>query len=345
MKTIFKIIGVVLLLFGISGALLIPLSKGIQKVTIIERNLQAEHLEVQLLIEAYNFDFSLEKGLQFALIDPENQSFFPAQMTALQEEKQKTSFFVQAPAGTFLDLWVGDEKNEFFALYRNVLQIAEGEERVVKIDQKQDFSFENKRFSFPYREQLYETIRNLFFHVPMWFVMLFLGARSLWASLLYLRKENLEQDSIAKSAVELAVFFAVLGLLSGSIWARFTWGSWWVFQDIKLNGALLTTLIYSSYLFLRNNIAEPILRGKIAAVYNIFAFVLMYVFLIFLPRKMDSLHPGNGGNPAFSAYDLDQNLRIFFYPTVIGFILLSLWILDLKIRYTLLKQKQNHEFP
>ena len=62
----------------------------------------------------------------------------------------------------------------------------------------------------------------------------------------------------------------------------------------------------------------------------------MLIPLIFiLPRLTDSLHPGNGGNPGFNVYDLNSQLRIVFYPAVIGFICLGLWIADIK--YKLLK--------
>ena len=59
-----------------------------------------------------------------------------------------------------------------------------------------------------------------------------------------------------------------------------------------------------------------------------------------LPRLTDSLHPGNGGNPGFNSYDLDNNLRMLFYPAVIGFILLGGWISQLFIRIELIKRKK-----
>jgi heme exporter protein C len=67
-------------------------------------------------------------------------------------------------------------------------------------------------------------------------------------------------------------------------------------------------------------------RGRVAAVYNIFAFVLLMVFLMVYPRlnKVDSLHPGNGGNPAFSGYDLNSSMRLVFYPAVIGWIIIGI---------------------
>jgi heme exporter protein C len=60
----------------------------------------------------------------------------------------------------------------------------------------------------------------------------------------------------------------------------------------------------------------------------------MFMVLIgVIPRiSNSSLHPGNGGNPGFNSYDLDSSLRIVFYPAVIGWILLSVWITTLIIR-------------
>ena len=66
--------------------------------------------------------------------------------------------------------------------------------------------------------------------------------------------------------------------------------------------------------------------------YRIFAFAMMVVFIIILPRMTDSLHPGKGGNPGFSSYDLDHRLRLVFYPAIIGWTLLGVWIMNLRIR-------------
>ena len=63
---------------------------------------------------------------------------------------------------------------------------------------------------------------------------------------------------------------------------------------------------------------------------DVFAFSMLIPLIFILPRLTDSLHPGNGGNPAFNVYDLNSQLRIVFYPAVIGFICLGLWIVDIK---------------
>jgi heme exporter protein C len=115
------------------------------------------------------------------------------------------------------------------------------------------------------------------------------------------------------------------------VWAKYTWGAWWV-NDPKLNGTLISLLIYTAYYVLRSAIEDDTKRARLSAVYNIFAFVMLIVFVGVLPRMSDSLHPGNGGNPAFGNYDLDSGMKMVFYPAVIGWILLSTWILQIKIR-------------
>ena len=73
-------------------------------------------------------------------------------------------------------------------------------------------------------------------------------------------------------------------------------------------------------------------RGRISAIYAVFAFVMMIVFLGVLPRMTNSLHPGDGGNPGFNSYDLDRNLRLVFYPAIAGWTLIGVWICNLLIR-------------
>ena len=115
-------------------------------------------------------------------------------------------------------------------------------------------------------------------------------------------------------------------------------GAWWV-NDAKLNGAAITLLAYFAYLILRNSMDEEQKRARISAVYNIFSYVMLIVFLMILPRMTDSLHPGNGGNPGFGGYDLDSSMRMVFYPAVIGWTLLGVWIMTIKIRMKVLAEK------
>ncbi|HSH66511.1 MAG TPA: cytochrome c biogenesis protein [Bacteroidia bacterium] len=190
----------------------------------------------------------------------------------------------------------------------------------------------------PAQPILHESIRNLYFHVPMWFAMLVICSVSVINSIIYLSKPAIKFDIKAAQSAHTGMLLGILGLITGSIWARFTWGAWWV-ADTKLNGAAITMLIYLAYFILRGSIEEEQKRARIAAVYNIFAYVLLIVFLMILPRMSDSLHPGNGGNPGFNKYDLDSNMRMVFYPAVAGWILIAVWLFKLRERIEILQQK------
>ncbi len=187
---------------------------------------------------------------------------------------------------------------------------------------------------------LNETIRNLYFHVTMWFSMILILAGSLYFSLKYLSSGDLINDVKANETAQVGIFLGVLGILTGAVWAKFTWGAFWV-NDPKLNGAAITLLIYLAYSILRGSMADEKLRARVAAVYNIFAFALLIVFLIILPRMTDSLHPGNGGNPGFGTYDLDNTMRLVFYPAVIGWTLLGAWLVDVRVRMNRIENKAS----
>lgn len=190
---------------------------------------------------------------------------------------------------------------------------------------------------------LHETIRNVYYHVPIWFAMLFQMGYSVVFAVIHLAKNDAKSDILSNQSAQVGLFLALPGLLTGCMWAKFTWGTWWTFEDPKLNGVAIAVLIYLAYFILRSSVIDELKRARISAVYNIFAFVMMFVFIMILPRLTDSLHPGNGGNAKFAQYDMNNNLRTVFYPAVIGWIMLSLWILDIKKRMAILNHKKNEE--
>mgnify|MGYP001444720684 FL=1 len=193
-------------------------------------------------------------------------------------------------------------------------------------------------FDVPRLPILNETIRVLYFHVPMWFTMIFLLFLSSINAYKFISSGDLSYDLKSYNYANIGVFFGVLGIISGMIWAKYTWGTYWT-NDPKLNGSAVGLLIYFSYLVLRNSVEDESKKGKISSVYNILAFSMLIPLIFILPRLTDSLHPGNGGNPGFNVYDLNSQLRIVFYPAVIGFILLGIWIADLRLRILKLKNE------
>jgi len=185
---------------------------------------------------------------------------------------------------------------------------------------------------------LNETIRNLYYHVPMWFAMIILFSVSVFYAIKYLRTNDLQDDIRSVEFANVGILFSILGLVTGMEWARWVWGLAWS-NDPKQVGAALCMLTYFAYLILRGGMKDEEKRARISAVYNIFAYALMYPLIFILPSIKDSLHPGSGGNPGFATYDLDNNLRLVFYPAIIGWTLLGVWITSLKIRLDLIKEK------
>ena len=192
-------------------------------------------------------------------------------------------------------------------------------------------------FDVPALPILNEAIRVLFFHVPMWFTMIFLLFISAINSYYYISKGRINYDIKSNEYANVGVFFGILGIISGMLWAKFTWGTYWT-NDPKLNGSALGLLIYFSYFVLRGSVKDELKKAKISSVYNIFAFAMLIPLIFILPRMTDSLHPGNGGNPGFNVYDMNSQLRVVFYPSVIGFILLGIWITNIRVRIKFLNK-------
>lgn len=195
----------------------------------------------------------------------------------------------------------------------------------------------------PHIGNLYETIRNLFFHVPMWFTQLTLITISGIYAVRYLRKPSLRYDLLSLAFAQAGIVFGLLGLITGAIWANYTWGAPWN-NDPKQLGAAIALLIYLAYFVLRNSILDLDQRGRIAAVYNIFAYFIYVPMIMILPRLTESLHPGGQGekgNPGLNGADLDPAMRMVFWPAVAGWILLGVWISSLVYRHLWLREKKS----
>jgi heme exporter protein C len=166
----------------------------------------------------------------------------------------------------------------------------------------------------------------------MWFGMIIIFFASAWCSIRFIRTSKTEYDLQAVALNSTGTLFGILGLLTGMLWSRYTWGSFWSW-DVKQNTAAIAVLIYFAYFVLRNSLADPDRRARISSVYNIFGCAMLIPLLFVIPRMTDSLHPGSGGNPALGGEDLDSTMRAIFYPAVIGWTLLGVWISELRYRY------------
>ena len=203
-------------------------------------------------------------------------------------------------------------------------------------------------FDVPRVRILNETIRNLYFHVCMWFGMMILFTVSVVHAVKYLNTNRYKYDILSRQYAVVGIVFGLLGYATGMIWASYTWvdpnnaapasfGA--IAREPKLIGAAIALLIYFAYLVLRDSVSDLDKKARVSAVYNIFAFALLFPSIWIIPRLLPSLHPGGDGNPALNYKDIDVRMRLVFYPAVIGWTLLGVWIATLKVRLTYLKEK------
>lgn len=189
--------------------------------------------------------------------------------------------------------------------------------------------------------RLQQSIRNLFFHVPMWFGMMILLIVSVVYSVKFLRNQNMKNDIYAVEYARTGLVFGTLGIITGAVWANYQWGKPWS-GDPKQNGAAIALLIYFAYFVLRGSLNDIDKKARISAVYNIFAFAMLLPTIWILPRLTESLHPGgqgSEGNPALNGADLAPEMRLVFWPAVIGWTLLGVWITTLRIRLQVYQSK------
>jgi heme exporter protein C len=203
----------------------------------------------------------------------------------------------------------------------------------------------------PAREVIQESIRNLYYHVSMWFSMMILFTVSVVNAVKYLSRNDLKYDNLSRQYAVVGIVFGILGYSTGMIWASFTWADpnnpatasfATIAKDPKLIGAAIALLIYFAYLVLRASIEDIDKKARISSVYNIFAFAFLFPSIWIIPRLLESLHPGGEGNPALNPKDIDARMRMVFYPAVVGWSLLGVWIVSLKVRMKNLQEKKYY---
>jgi heme exporter protein C len=114
--------------------------------------------------------------------------------------------------------------------------------------------------------------RIIFFHVPASMVATALFTVALVASVGFIAFKDFRWDNVAVASTEVGLVFAIVNLVTGSIWGRNIWGIWWTW-DYRITSAFVCVLLYAGYLMIRPAFSDPTQRGTIAAVISIFAYV------------------------------------------------------------------------
>jgi heme exporter protein C len=341
-----KALSVLLIIYAVAAGMLVPLKPGIQYIAP-ESGKAGQAIQVQL--HGYNSMYSSARAeeIRVWLQYDETQALLGTAIKVLSDTTLEATFNFpaklprQSPS-VMLNAII-DHPKDGVSLLPSALELRA--DSSAGMDTTLSWTanpVENlhivKDISFPYRNVIYESIRNTYYHVPMWFALMFMFLASVVYSILYLRSQNGDDDRKAIAFTEVGLLFGMLGLVTGMLWAHYAWGAAWS-NDIKQLMTAVALLIYLAYFILRASFDEPEKGARLAAVYNIFAFASLIPLLYIVPRMFASLHPGATGNPAFGSQDLDNTMRMVFYPSIIGFSLLGVWVAQLRYRYLKLRDK------
>ena len=191
----------------------------------------------------------------------------------------------------------------------------------------------------PLAKGLKEYTRVLYFHVPMAWITVIAFLMSAVYSILYLKKRLPIYDLYAEATNQLGILFAILATITGSIWAKASWGSFWNW-DPRETSIFILLLIYAAYFALRSAIEEDEKKAALSAVYSILAFVTVPFFIFIVPRIYDSLHPDPVINEEGKIHMGGRILTVFL-SSIAGFTALFFWMFKLKTDLIKAKMQLN----
>jgi heme exporter protein C len=180
-----------------------------------------------------------------------------------------------------------------------------------------------------------ESARIVFFHVPQAWVAVLAFCVNLIASLRYLRGRDLIDDARAATAARLGLVFSVLATVTGSLFARVMWGSFWNWDPREVSIAILL-LVYAAYFALREAIPDDERRASLSASYAVLAFVTMPFLIFVVPRIYWSLHPDTIIN-ARGSLDMESRMFQTLMGSLAGFTGLFYWLYSLDVRLARVK--------
>jgi len=175
---------------------------------------------------------------------------------------------------------------------------------------------------------LKEYTRIFYFHVPVAWICVVFFFIAAYYSFQFLRTRDLLYDAYAKISNELGILFAILATVTGSIWAKVTWGSFWNW-DPRETSIFILLLIYGAYFSLRSAVEQEDRRARLAAVYSLLAFVTVPFFVFVVPRIYFSLHP----EPVINAQGkihLEVRQRVIFFSSLLFHTVLYLWLFQMR---------------
>jgi heme exporter protein C len=200
-------------------------------------------------------------------------------------------------------------------------------------------------YELPVIPGLEQKARIIFFHVPTAWLSVVAFLTSMVYAVQYLRRRDLSYDIRSSAAAGLGFMFCILATLTGAVWAKFNWGSYWNW-DPRETSIFVLLLIYGAYFSLRSAVETEEKRATLSSAYSIIAAVTVPFFIFIMPRIMTGLHPGAKGDPDGAGpvveFKMSPNMRVIFFSSLIAFTLLFYWMFTLRVR-TAQIEAHNHQ--
>ena len=202
-------------------------------------------------------------------------------------------------------------------------------------------------YQFPLIPGLEENAKIIFFHVPTAWLTVIAFLMSTIYSFKYLRKRDMNDDIKSYTAAQLGIIFCILATVTGAVWAKFAWGSFWSW-DPRQSSIFALLLIYGAWFALRSSIENEEKRATLSAVYAIIAFVTVPFFIFIMPRIMIGLHPGaeevvNGklvqsSSPVID-FQMNSSMLLVFFLSLAAFTILYFWMWNLGYKSLIYKDR------
>ena len=183
-------------------------------------------------------------------------------------------------------------------------------------------------FGYAGTEVLQGDVQRIFYiHLGAFFGAFMLFFVALIAGVTYLLNRQDQWDTLGLATVEVALAFSLVNIVTGSVWARPIWNTWWTW-DPRLTSVTIMWLAYAAYLMLRNGIDDPDRRKRFAAVYGILAFASVLLTVVIIRLKPDTIHPVNIGsapnNPAAEGgFNVSDRIRDTLFFNIFTFIVIA----------------------
>jgi len=175
--------------------------------------------------------------------------------------------------------------------------------------------------------------RIFYFHVPSAWVGFLSFFVTFVFSITYLRTKQRRHDIIALSSVEIGLLFTTIAIISGSLWARPIWNTWWTW-DPRLSTMLILWLIYMAYLMLRGAIEDEEQRARFSAVLGIIGFLDVPIVFMAI-RWWRTIHPvliGSSSPDVKGQFNMEPQMVVALMLGVITFTLLYVVLLAYRVR-------------